>query len=91
MSKGPLAITQGEALLCERRLGRGSAQERGGLNPPVTLKDTSFTADRATVGAFTVAEPVLDQLSAQTPQQAMQTQARVASAALGRAESVWWS
>lgn len=60
----------------------------GHNNPPVTLKDAGFAADRATVGAFTVTEPVLNQLSAQTPLQATQTQAQVASAALGRAVSV---
>lgn len=59
-------------------------QPQGHQNPPATLKDGTFAADQASIGAFKATAPVLSQLTAQTNFTPSAEQVQAASSALGR-------
>lgn len=63
-------------------------QPAGHQNPAATLADASFLADQARLGAFRLDRDGLQQVSAQTPLNLTEDEARAAAAQLGRAVSL---
>lgn len=63
-------------------------QPAGHQNPAATLADASFLADQARLGAFRLDRDGLQQVSAQTPLNLTEDEARAAAAQLGQAVSL---
>lgn len=63
-------------------------QPAGHQNPAATLADASFLADQARLGAFRLDRDGLQQVSAQTPVNLTEDEARAAAAQLGQAVSL---
>ena len=62
----------------------GFNQPTGHINPPVAVENAEYTAETASLGAFTVDQNVLGQLSADTPLSLSDEQVQAISTALSR-------